>query len=125
MTSRTKSICALVLGVLIGALGLEVNAAAQTVFRLYTTLTGNEVLPDMANGTGAQFTTKTLAQYVTQGFVNTNLTTVAALPTCNATRKGYTIVVSDASSPTYNATVTGGSTSVIDVICNGTNWTAH
>lgn len=54
-----------------------------------------------------------------------NLRTVAQLPTCNAQSKGYLYAVTDASSPTYGATLTGGSTSFALAACDGTNWEAH
>ena len=51
--------------------------------------------------------------------------TVATLPTCNAGAKATLAVVTDASAPTYNATVAGSGAITIPVFCNGTNWTAH
>jgi hypothetical protein len=51
--------------------------------------------------------------------------TVATLPTCNGGAEGTFAAVSDASAPTYNATVAGGGAVHIPVYCNGTNWTAH
>lgn len=51
--------------------------------------------------------------------------TVSALPTCNAGANGYAEVVTDATSPTYNATLTGGGSVTAIALCNGTNWTAH
>lgn len=50
---------------------------------------------------------------------------VSALPSCTTALKGAQRVVSDASSPTYNATVTGSSTTIVNVYCNGTNWLSH
>jgi hypothetical protein len=52
-------------------------------------------------------------------------TTVASLPTCNAASKYQISAVSDASSPTYGATLTGGGTTPVLAVCNGSNWTAH
>jgi hypothetical protein len=51
--------------------------------------------------------------------------TVSGLPTCNASSKGQLAYVTDASAPTFNATLTGGSTTVALAFCNGTAWTAH
>lgn len=99
-----------------------VAVAQVDVFRLYTSLTGNEVVNDMANPTGAQFTTKVL---VTQGLANIAQTTVAALPTCNSASKGYLYEVTDASSPTFGGTLTGSSTTFTLAACNGTNWVAQ
>jgi hypothetical protein len=50
---------------------------------------------------------------------------VGALPTCNTASKGFINEVSDANSPTYNSTLSGGGSSYAFAICNGTNWTAH
>lgn len=51
--------------------------------------------------------------------------TVAALPTCGSTVKGAQRIVTDASSPTYNGALTGSSTTVTTVFCNGTAWLSH
>lgn len=51
--------------------------------------------------------------------------TVSTLPTCNTAYKGVLYYVTDASSPTYNATLSGGSSTITLAFCNGTNWTAH
>ena len=50
---------------------------------------------------------------------------ISALPTCNAGAEGSWRAVSDATAPTYNATLTGGGTVHIPVYCDGTNWRAH
>jgi hypothetical protein len=62
------------------------------------------------------------------GAVKLQVLTVSTLPTCNSGEKGAVIAVSDAASPTYNATLTGGGTGAtanVLAFCNGTNWTAH
>lgn len=51
--------------------------------------------------------------------------TVATLPTCSSSTKGNLYVVSDASSPTYGATLTGGSTTEALALCDGSNWKSH
>lgn len=48
--------------------------------------------------------------------------TVATLPTGVT---GLMVYVTDALSPTYNATVVGGGAIVVPVFYNGTNWTCH
>jgi hypothetical protein len=50
---------------------------------------------------------------------------VASLPTCNSSSKGMLYAVSDATSPTYNGTLTGGGAVSVPVYCNGTAWTSH
>jgi hypothetical protein len=59
------------------------------------------------------------------GFAPAIISTVSALPTCNAALKGGKASVSDATSPTYNAALTGGGTVSVPVYCNGSAWTAH
>ena len=54
-----------------------------------------------------------------------NVTTVAELPTCSSDTLGLLYVVTDASSPTYGAALTGGSTTVALALCNGSTWRAH
>lgn len=56
--------------------------------------------------------------FILQGY------TVATLPSCTG-RLGMQAYVTDASSPTYNGTLTGGSTTKVPVFCNGTAWTSH
>jgi hypothetical protein len=52
--------------------------------------------------------------------------TVATLPTCNANTKGIdNFYVTDATTPTYNAALTGGGAVIVPVFCNGTAWTSH
>lgn len=50
---------------------------------------------------------------------------VSALPTCNAAAKYQWALVTDALTPTYNGTLTGGSTTVTPVFCTGAAWTSH
>lgn len=59
------------------------------------------------------------------GYTGLAVTVVGSLPTCNAGAKGEIYMVTDANAPTYNATLTGGSTTTTLAACNGTNWTAH
>lgn len=54
-----------------------------------------------------------------------NVTTVADLPTCSSGTVGLLYVVTDASSPTYGAALTGGSSTVALALCNGSSWRAH
>ncbi len=51
--------------------------------------------------------------------------TVATLPTCNSGEKGVEYDVTDATSPTWNATLSGLGAVFVHALCNGTNWTAH
>lgn len=54
-----------------------------------------------------------------------NVTVVASLPTCNSAAKGLLYVVTDASSPTYGAALTGGSSTTALALCDGSIWRAH
>lgn len=50
----------------------------------------------------------------------------ASLPACSAATVGLVAITTDgAATPVYNATATGGGSVVVEVICNGTNWTNH
>ena len=49
----------------------------------------------------------------------------ASLPSCISAIAGAMAAVSDATSPTYNGTLTGGGSVKVPVYCNGTNWTTH
>lgn len=52
-------------------------------------------------------------------------TVVASLPTCDTAEEGTLYYVTDATSPTYNGTLTGGGSVVVPAFCNGSAWTAH
>lgn len=52
-------------------------------------------------------------------------TVVASLPTCNAGSKYETSFVTDATAPTYLGALTGGSTVVTPVFCDGTGWKSY
>ena len=51
--------------------------------------------------------------------------TVASLPSCTSSLSGVMRAVTDATSPTYNGSLTGGGAVVVPVFCNGSSWTAH
>ncbi len=51
--------------------------------------------------------------------------TVGTLPACNATLANQALAVSDATSPTYNGTLTGGGAVSVPVFCNGSAWVSH
>lgn len=50
---------------------------------------------------------------------------VGHLPACSSGLEGTWMSVSDATGPTYNATLTGGGAVHVPVYCNGTAWTSH
>lgn len=49
-------------------------------------------------------------------------TTFSSLPTCGSSNEGLTRSVTDSTTNTFYATVTGGGTNHIKAYCNGTNW---
>jgi len=53
---------------------------------------------------------------------NTSITTVAKLPTASTTNAGTRTFVSDSTTTTFGATVTGGGTNTVPVYSNGTSW---
>lgn len=57
--------------------------------------------------------------------VQLNSYIVTGLPTCNSGTKGDLAYVTDATSPTYNSTLSGSGSVIVLAFCNGTNWTAH
>lgn len=56
------------------------------------------------------------------GIIFNSPVTVAALPSCTSGIKGTVQMVSDANSPTYLGTLTGGGSTETLARCNGTNW---
>jgi hypothetical protein len=61
----------------------------------------------------------------TGGYIKLAAYTVASLPTCNSERKNALMAVTDAMTPVYNGSLTGGGSINIPVFCNGAAWTAH
>lgn len=56
------------------------------------------------------------------GAIQLPVTTVAKLPTCDAYSAGIVMVVTDATTPTYNGSLTGGGAVVVTVLCTGAAW---
>lgn len=56
-------------------------------------------------------------------FVQSTAKTFASLPACSSSLEGAMWAVTDSSTVTWGATITGGSTSHVLAYCNGTNWT--
>lgn len=57
--------------------------------------------------------------------VKLTMFTVATLPACTSTIKGQMAAVSDATTPTYNAALTGSGAVIVPVFCNGSAWSSH
>ena len=120
------------------------NTATATGFRVYnTTDASGQVPPTNFERINADFTTSANIGTIgtQQGGTGTGRQMIlrasglfsaagVALPTCNTTAgggyptgtKGAIAVVSDATSPTYNANYTSGGAVTALVVCNGTNW---
>jgi hypothetical protein len=102
------------------------NDANAQAFRLYETFT------DSSNGawlslqaTGSRYEIGGKANgtgNVRPVMVQHRTVTVANLPSASTAGAGARMVVSDASSPTFGSTVTGGSSTVIPVFSDGANW---
>jgi hypothetical protein len=85
---------------------------------------GNTGTGAVAHETSPTFTTPVLGS-ASATSVKLTGSTVAGLPTCDAGTEGTVAYVTDATAPTYNATLTGGGAVKIFAMCNGSNWTAH
>lgn len=86
--------------------------------------TASAVIPGSAN-TSTLGTSSLYWQQTYTEIVDLVPYTVSALPTCNASLKNALASVTDAASPTWNGTLTGGGSTSVMAFCNGTNWTAH
>lgn len=51
--------------------------------------------------------------------------TFAKLPSCSSTWEGWSAPVTDSTTVTWGATITGGSTNHVHAYCNATNWTVE
>lgn len=121
--------------ILAAILGLAVAAAPFTVQITRALAAYTQTI--MNDGTTAWYWTSTSAVLTLNGTATSLLSvdgtaglilpisTVAALPTCTTALKGAQRMVSDATTPTYNGALTGGSTVVTAVGCNGTAWLSH
>jgi hypothetical protein len=78
-----------------------------------------------ANDVDVVLAPKGSGRVVTNGGIRLPVTTVAALPACNGASRGLVYAVSDAASPTYDNTLTGGGAMSVPAYCNGANWRAH
>jgi hypothetical protein len=51
--------------------------------------------------------------------------TFSTLPTCNSGLVGISTWISDSTTTTFYATITGGGSNAVLAACNGVNWTVH
>jgi hypothetical protein len=51
--------------------------------------------------------------------------TLASLPSCDSNAKYRIYAVSDASSPSYGTTLSGGGSTATIAFCDGVHWVAH
>jgi len=56
------------------------------------------------------------------GAVQLPTSTVAQLPVCDVSHVGVIRMVTDATTPTYNGSLTGGSTVSVTVVCTASGW---
>lgn len=98
----------------------QVGKNTNNHFFAYDTAGGNYVW-DMPSG--GPFTMTPLAEF--SGGIQLPVSTVSSLPSCGSSQKGMMYAVSDATSPTYNGSLTGGGSVSVAVYCNGSSWTAH
>lgn len=109
-------------------------SAGSEMWFLQTVTTGATTISGCKNWQGR---TKMAGQYsvVHATFDGTNCyisgdlhpaqTIVSSLPSCTAALDGAWYEVTDATSPTYNGTLTGSGSTVVPVYCNGSSWTSH
>lgn len=57
------------------------------------------------------------------GISNANV--FASLPTCTAALAGTSKPITNSTSATFGATITGGGANFVTALCDGTNWTVH
>ena len=86
--------------------------------------TGGAFISATGINTPATSATTVAGSLAINGATRLAITTVAALPTCNTGAKGELYEVTDASSPTWHGTLTGGSTTFSGAMCNGSDWIA-
>lgn len=78
--------------------------------------------PPGSSGTAQNAPVNVVAAKADGTFQFLRLFTVATLPPCGSGEEGATAVVTDAASPTYLGTLTGGSSTVTRVLCNASTW---
>jgi hypothetical protein len=112
------------------AMGLGAGSSMSALnngFWISTGAGGGTFFNTNNTGAGDRFVYFPATDSTLLGLVGANLTyTVSTLPTCNSSTNTYQFaVVTDATSPTYNGTLTGSGAVIIPVWCNGSAWTAH
>lgn len=80
---------------------------------------------DVLEGFSGNLSGLTFTLSAADGTFAPKIYTVATLPTCNSAAKGKQSQVSDATAPTYLGTLTGGSTVLTPVVCNGAAWVSY
>jgi hypothetical protein len=86
-------------------------------FQMVTGFTLSGVAPNQVGGSGS------LAGMKWPGLILQAVAIFSNLPTCAAGREGALMNISDSTTATWGATVTGGGSNHVLVRCNGTNWT--
>ena len=103
-------------GIYISKTGAGTVTAGYGIYMVSIPGTASWALYDVASTAGIY----------TNGGLQTAVSTVSALPTCQTSApstQGQRRFVTDANSVTFHATVTtGGGSNKVSVICDGTNW---
>jgi hypothetical protein len=98
------------------------TGSTKVVLATSPALLGTPTAPTAALGTN---TTQLATTAFVQAAIAPTIYTVSTLPTCNSGAKGTETAVTDATSPTYLGTLTGGGTVYAPVVCNGTAWVSY
>jgi hypothetical protein len=92
-------------------------------------MSGTHTGPDIDNAStvalGAEFRGTYSTAAIKLPSMQFTYTTVAALPTCDATHDGVVRAVNDANAPTYGAALAGGGAVKTLAFCDATSWKAH
>jgi hypothetical protein len=72
---------------------------------------------------GAEWRDGYFAARVTAAYQLTTPAVFSALPACSGGNEGLVKSVSDSSTNTWGATITGSGSNHVQAYCNGTNWT--
>jgi hypothetical protein len=110
------------------ALNANSGASPQLTLGIGSNVTGGIKIDASGAGSSASLALRggSAAGVTANPFVQfLNAYTVATLPTCISGLAGALAYVSDALSPSWNATLSGGGSTKTLALCNGSSWTAH
>lgn len=99
-----------------------VGTCGSQPLRLYYYTGGTESYATLYANSGGSLVTPPIAP---EGGIKFQEETVNSLPACSTDNEGQGFWVTDASSPSPKSALTGGGTTGVLAICNGSAWTAH